>query len=236
MKVEIKGIIRNSLLDWDGKIVSTLYVPACNFRCPFCHNWELILHPERFETHQFEEIEASLLKEKDFLDGVCITGGEPTLYEDLPQFIEKIRNLKMKIKLDTNGTNPKMLERLLKMEVLDYIAMDIKAPLDKRYEKLAGVPTNCEKVERSIELIIGSDVDYEFRTTIVPTLLKDDDIFDIIETIKGAKKYVIQQFMPDNVYSKRLQKVTPYEFQEISEIIKKRKNYVKEIKIRGANP
>lgn len=210
MNIDIRGIIESSFLDWDGKIVATFYVPKCNFRCPFCHNWDLIENPDRFESKSFETIQAYLLEHGDFLDGICLTGGEPCIYQGLPDFLKRIRGLGMKTKLDTNGSFPDMLGKVIGKGLVDYIAMDVKAPLDERYDKAAGVSVDIDKIKASIEIIMKSGVEYEFRTTVVPTLLETADIGEIAEYISDAEKYVLQQFVPDNTYSIDLREVKPY--------------------------
>lgn len=162
-----------------------------------------------------------------------MTGGEPALYKDLPQFLRKIKKLGLKIKLDTNGSIPEMLKNVINEDLVNYIAMDIKAPLDKRYEKLAGVAINLEKIKKSIKIIMSSKIDYEFRTTVVPTLLSKKDIIDILKEIQGAKKFAIQQFLPKHAMSLELRKVKPCDANIIKEMRKIAKKYVENVKIRG---
>ena len=186
--MEIKGFQETSFLDWDGKIVSTLYVAGCNFRCPFCHNSGLIERPQEYATIPQERIDNFLTERKDFIDGICLTGGEPTLYKDqgLFEFLEHIKDLGLKIKLDTNGTDPECLDQLIAKKLVDYMAMDVKGPLDQRYDRLSGVKTDLAKIEQSIKLIRESGLPYEFRTTVVPTLLDVPDIKDIAQSLAGA--------------------------------------------------
>ncbi|MQY64931.1 MAG: anaerobic ribonucleoside-triphosphate reductase activating protein, partial [Clostridia bacterium] len=197
MKILIKGMIETSLLDWDGKIVSTLYTPYCNFRCPYCQNAGLVLNPGQYETIPFEVISNFLINHRNWIDGICLTGGEPCFFEDLPEFLEKIRNLGMEIKLDTNGTFPKMLQRVIDRGLVNYVAMDIKAPLNfNAYEKSTRIKSKelLEKVRESVDLIIHSGVDCEFRTTVVPSLHSEEDILEIAREIGRAKKYALQNF------------------------------------------
>jgi len=130
LNISIKQMIETSLIDWEGKIVSTLFVPSCNFRCPYCYNCDLILHPENFPDISHREINNYLLERKDFIDGICMSGGEPTLYPDLSAYFRGIKSKGFLIKLDTNGTNPKLLKNLIDFGLVDYIAMDIKSSLD----------------------------------------------------------------------------------------------------------
>jgi pyruvate formate lyase activating enzyme len=195
--MEIKGAIDFSLADWDGKISSVFFLPNCNFRCPFCHNSPLVLHPEREETIPFKRVEDYLKKQRGWIDGVCITGGEPTLHSDLPDLCSKLKEMGFLVKVDTNGTNPLIVKELMAGELIDYVAVDIKAPLTvKKYSKAAGI--NAEKllgkVKETVRILLGSKMDYEFRTTLVPTLHEKEDMKEMCEGIKGCKKYVLQKF------------------------------------------
>jgi pyruvate formate lyase activating enzyme len=234
MTLEIKGMMETSFLDWDGKIVATLFVPKCNFRCPFCQNHDLIEHPDNFKTITFEQIERVIKKSKLFLDGICITGGEPLVYTDLGEFIIKLRELDMKIKLDTNGSYPDRLNTMINKGILDYIAMDIKAPLNsKLYEKSAGAKVEIEKIIRSIDIIMNSNLDYEFRSTVVPGLLDLDKITEIARSIDGARKYVLQQYLQDNALSPDFRKVQPYSNAEIEKMADVCRKHINIITIRG---
>ncbi len=195
--MEIKGFIDVSFVDWDGKISSVIFLPNCNFRCPFCHNANLVLHPEKLETIPFEYVEDQLKKQKSWIDGVCITGGEPTLHSDLPELCSRLKKMGFLVKVDTNGTNPTMLREVVDRGLVDYVAMDIKAPLTgKKYSRATCVKADelVEKVKESIKILLGSSMDYEFRTTVVPTLHAEDDIKQICLNLRGCRKYVLQRF------------------------------------------
>jgi len=230
LNITIKQMIETSLIDWEGKIVSTLYLPSCNFRCPYCYNCDLILHPENFPDISQREIDNYLLERKDFIDGICMSGGEPTLYPDLILYFKKFKDDGFLIKLDTNGTNPELLEELLNLGLVDYIAMDIKSSLDfENYSKSAGINDRImmEKVKDSIELIMNSKIDYEFRTTVVPLLHSEETIMDIARYIPGAKKYVLQNFSPlEKTLDPSFQKIKPYSDEKIQELSEKAKKYV----------
>jgi len=230
LNIDIKQTIETSLIDWEGKIVTTLYVPLCNFRCPYCYNSELILHPKSFPTISQKEIDSLLLKRKDFIDGICMSGGEPTLYPDLPEYFKGIKDKGFLIKLDTNGTNPKLLKNLLNFNLIDYIAMDIKSSLDfDNYSKAAGIKDKImiEKVKDSIKLIMNSEIDYEFRTTVVPLLHSEETIIGIARYIAGARKYVLQNFSPlEKTLNPSFQKMKPYSDEKIQELSEKVKKYV----------
>lgn len=235
MSLEIKGFIETSLLDWDGKIVSTLYLSNCNFKCPFCHNSGLIEDPCQYETVPIDHIKDFLIKRKDFIDGICVTGGEPCLHKNngLPEFLKEIKDLGFQIKLDTNGTDPSCVKELFDKKLIDYIAMDLKAPLDERYNKLAGVEVELDDIKNSVKLIMSSNIDYEFRMTVVPTLLTKKDVVDAVKDIKGAKKFAIQQFVPENSWDKSLREVKPYSKDELEKMMEESKQYVGTVLLRG---
>lgn len=237
MKIVIKGFIETSFLDWEGMIVSTLYVPYCNFRCPYCQNAGLVLDPKQYQTIPSEFIMNYLIEHKEWIDGVCLTGGEPCLYEDLVDFIKKIRAIDMKLKLDTNGTFPEVLKKVLALGIVNFIAMDVKGPLEEEaYSNCMGVKneTLLEKVKESIDIIMNSNIDYEFRTTVVPTLHKKEDVQKIAQYIKGAKRYALQNFTPQDTLNPDYLKVKPYSKDKMDEIYRLVFPYVNESRLRGA--
>jgi len=184
-------------VDWDGKISSVFFLPSCNFHCPFCHNVNLVLNPEKLETIPFEYIEEQLKKQKGWIDGVCITGGEPTIHGSLPELCSRIKKMGFLVKLDTNGTNPTILKELMDRKLVDYVAIDIKAPLTvEKYSRATDVNAESllENVKESVRLLLESSMDYEFRTTIVPTIHDVEDIKHICRSLKGCRKYVLQKF------------------------------------------
>jgi pyruvate formate lyase activating enzyme len=231
--MRIVGLIKTSLLDWDGKVTSVIYLAGCNFRCPFCHNADLVLRPAEMPEVDMDALEEYLQEQADFLDGVVVTGGEPTLNEDLPQLIKWLRDKGLKVKLDTNGTNPDMLEDLLDAGMLDYVAMDIKAPLDESYNDLSGVDAPLEQLKRSISIIMDSGVDYEFRTTVVPILLKEEDIERIAAFIGGARRYALQQFRPGVTLDEKFSVLDPYPAARIRDMAERAGRYVRNVVIRG---
>ena len=195
--MEIKGFIDVSFVDWDGKVSAVMFLPNCNFRCPFCHNLNLVLNPENIETIPFEQVKKQLEKQRGWIDGVCITGGEPTLHSNLPELCSRLKKMGFLVKLDTNGTNPAILKELMNKGLIDYVAMDIKAPLTaEKYSRASGVKAEelLQKVKESIEALLESNIDYEFRTTVVPTLHDLEDIRQICRSLVGCRKYVLQKF------------------------------------------
>lgn len=231
-KIDIKGWIETSLLDWDGKIVTVLFVGDCNFSCPYCQNWTLIEESEKIPGIPFEKIKDFFVERREFIDGVCISGGEPTIYSDLPEFASKIKKLNFEVKLDTNGSMPDMLEKLIAKNLLDYVAMDIKAPFEK-YPLLTGVKADIKKIKSSINVLMNSNIGYEFRTTVIPTMLSENDILEIAKAVKGAKKYVLQQFVPTNVRDEKLRKIPPYEPEVLEKIAAVARQYVSCVKVRA---
>lgn len=226
----IGGIQKTTLLDFPEKIASIVFTQGCNFHCGYCHNPDLINFKQRenLTTNEFFEF---LGTRKNKLDGVVITGGEPTLQSGLYDFIKEIKNLDFAVKLDTNGTNPDILEKLINDNLLDYIAMDIKAPMEK-YSEITGTKINTENISKSISLILNNSVDYEFRTTVIKTQLSFDDFDKIGQLISGAKKYYLQKFVPSNIYDKKLMTSETYSDEEFKELCQKLKKYVNHIDYR----
>lgn len=236
--MEIKGVIDLSFVDWDGKISSVFFLPNCNFRCPYCHNVALVLHPETGETTPFERVEDYLKKHRTWIDGICITGGEPTLHNNLPDLCLKLKEIGFPVKLDTNGTNPMMVKALIEKELVDYIAMDIKASLTvEKYSEAIGVNAEklLEKVKKTVELLLGSKIDYEFRTTVVPTLHEEKDIKEICCSIKGCKKYVLQKFdisVGKETLDPNFSKLKPYTDKEMEMFLTTAQNLLPNVKLR----
>ncbi len=233
MALTIKKMIETSFLDWDGKIVTTLYVPNCNFRCPYCHNWPLFENPDEFEDVEHARIFDYLEGHRDFIDGICLTGGEPTLYPELEGFLGEIKKMGFQIKLDTNGSNPELLEALVEKDLVDYVAMDIKTSLDERYDRASGVKTDLDSLKKSIGLLMRSGIDYEFRTTVVPTIVENKDVNNIAEYIKGAKKLVLQQFVGPGSYLEEVAGIEPFERQVFNDMVLSSSQHVEEVLLRG---
>lgn len=212
------GWHRCSLIDFPGKVATILFTEGCSFRCPFCHNPGLVL-PDLFSKNPIPENEvlSFLEKRKGKLDGVTISGGEPTIHNDLEDFLKKVKNLGFAIKVDTNGSHPEAVEHLLEKGLVDYIAMDIKASLP-RYSMLSGVPVDTSKIERSIRLLIGSSIEYEFRTTVIKELHNPQEIALMAQTISGAKKYLLQKFRPDVTLDASTKTLSAYSDEEMAHL------------------
>jgi pyruvate formate lyase activating enzyme len=196
--MRIGGFQSFSLNEFPGRISAVVFCQGCNFRCPYCHNPELV-DPARYTTLWPEErVMGDLAARRGRLQGVVITGGEPTLQEDLESFIRKVRGLGFAVKLDTNGSNPDALERLLSDGLLDHVGLDVKAPLGS-YAALtrAGIPPNT--ITRSISTVLASGVDHEMRTTWLPSLLSRADLLEIAGMVRGCRRWVIQRFVPTKV-------------------------------------
>jgi len=230
--MKIAGFQKFSLIDYPGKISAIIFTQGCNFRCPFCHNPELV-NPELFADTLDENSVLSFLRRRVAkLDGVVITGGEPLLQHDLVEFIERIKEIGYLIKLDTNGSYPEILKQLLAKNLIDYIAMDIKAPLEK-YPNVVKTDAYTEKIMESVKIILNSNIDYEFRTTVVKDLLTENDLICIVKLIRGAKRYVLQKFVIskifDNSFASNVECFSDDELNTIRDEIKK---YVSECIIR----
>ncbi len=220
VKFAIKGFNRMSLVDWDGMVATTLYLSGCNFRCPYCHNSGLVLFPDQYETISLDEILPYLNEHNDFLDGVVITGGEPCMHKNAPELISAIREADMRVKLDTNGSFPSMLEKLMRDGLVDYVAMDVKAPLDfDSYSRSAGITDRrtFERVRESVDLLMEGAVDYEFRTTVVPALHRASDLERIAEQLRGARRFVIQNYVPRDTIDPKFLDESPYNAERLDE-------------------
>jgi len=215
----IQGITETSFLDWDGRIVTVLYVGPCNFKCGFCHNWELITKPDKYPEKDWDDIRNFLIERHDFLDGVCFTGGEPCLDKDLKEMVLRVKGLGLKVKLDTNGSKPDVLQELVEKELIDAVAMDLKMPLDERYDRAIGVSAPLVELKRSVDILMSSGIEY--------------DIVDIARCIEGAERYVLQQFNPENTWNLELRDVLPYQNEDIESMAEEARKYVKEVVVRG---
>ncbi len=213
----IKGFIETSFLDWKGHLSSVMFLGGCNFRCPFCHNRDLVIGHAAMENIPMEYIVAHFRKYKNWVDRVVVTGGEPTVNMSLFGLIGQLKSEGMFVKLDTNGSNPSVVKGLVKDGLLDYIAMDVKGPID-RYHRWCGVPVEPKLIRESIEFILENTVDYEFRMTVVPFLHREEDIYEVASLIKGAKKFFIQEFRPSSTLSPAYSRIRPFSPDKIAKI------------------
>jgi len=224
--VKFSGLLKTSLIDYPNKISSVLYTPGCNLRCPFCHNWRIVLDPK---PPFLQEIEALKILEsrKKYIDAVVITGGEPTMHDDLPNFIMKLKKKGFQVKLDTNGFYPEVLQACLPF--VDYVALDIKTTTEKYFA--LGAKTTIGLLY-SINMLKMGKIPYEFRTTIVPKLITAEDVPQIGELLAGGNNLVLQQYNPEDTLDKAYEKIEPYSAEEIKKIAKTLEKFIKKISLR----
>ncbi|MFA7662489.1 MAG: anaerobic ribonucleoside-triphosphate reductase activating protein [Patescibacteria group bacterium] len=230
--MKIAGLQKMTLIDYPGKIAATVFTSGCNFRCPFCHNPELVNKTQGVNLISETQLLDFLESRRKYLDAVCFTGGEPLLHEDIIDLLKKVKAMGFLVKIDTNGTNPELLKKIVNEKLADYVAMDIKAPLDwLSYKKTINVDNKelLDKVKESVKFLLSVDdkIDCEFRTTVVPKFLKLKDIEIIAQQIKGAKKYSIQQFINSGkMIDKTLVNVKPYSKEDLEEACEIARKYV----------
>jgi len=229
----VKGFIENSLLDWEGRLAAVLFLPGCNFRCPFCHGSHLLGDAKQLESIPIPKIMEALVSRKGWIDGVVISGGEPTLHPALSDLIQTFLNAGFAVKLDTNGSRPDVLKDLISKRMVEHVAMDIKAPLDERYSRTAGAEVNLNDIRASIEILIGSGVSHEFRTTVCPPFHTDDDILGAALAIRGASHYYLQNFRPINTLDPSLAEVKPYTGEEMRRLAALAAPFVRHCAVRG---
>lgn len=232
------GLQKTTLIDFPGRVACTVFTVGCNFRCPFCHNKDLVTKDlfKRSGTQPLKEKDffAFLEKRKKILDGVCITGGEPSINQDLPQFCQKIKDLGLEVKVDTNGSNPKMLKKLIDKKLVNFIAMDIKTSFDE-YQKAVDVGCKIKNIKSSIKLILESGLEYEFRTTIVPGIHNKKTMIKLAQQLKTLNAnivWILQQFQPKNCLKSKYLKVKPYTNQEMKDILKSGQKILAKTKLR----
>ena len=214
------GFQKLTLLDYPEKVACILFTMGCNFRCPFCHNASLVRAEEKPQITE-EEVLAFLKKRKGVMDGVCISGGEPLLYEELGDFIRKVKSLGYSVKLDTNGSFPERLKSLVREGLVDYVAMDIKNSFDN-YDKTTGIKTDLNNIKESIDFLMSGAVEYEFRTTLVKELHTYENMESIGKMIKGAKRYFLQNFKDSgDVLCENMHPLTEDELENMEQIAKK---------------
>lgn len=228
--MQIHGFNKTTLLDYPKHLAATIFIGSCNYRCPFCHNSSLVLSPHTQPVIPMVEVLSVLKKRKNILEGVCITGGEPTLQKDLPELITSIKELGLKVKLDTNGTNYPMLEYLYTNNMLDYVAMDIKSSKEN-YGIASGTQSPfLSMVCSSVELLLNSGINYEFRTTVVRELVREEDVLAIGQWLKGANAYFLQAFKDSNTIGSNLNGYTLEEMNHFKELLIP---YINNVSLRG---
>ncbi len=229
----ILGLQKTTLLDYPGKIASTIFTGGCNFRCPYCHNRDLVFPPKDVFSYSNEEIFEHLKSKRKVLDGVCITGGEPTLHKDLPEFIKQIKDLGLLVKLDSNGTNPKMISSLIDDGLIDFVAMDIKHSKEK-YNSIACMPNyDIAPIEASVELLKEDKIDYEFRTTIMKECHSAEDMLSIGKWLEGAKAYYLQSYKESEQVINPI--FSPHSVETLKSFVEILKPYVFNTQLRGVD-
>ena len=228
----IGGIQKTSLLDYPDKISAIVFTQGCNFNCGYCHNPGLLNSKDKKDIYKPDVFLGFLKKRQGKLDGVVITGGESTLQPDIEAFITEIKSMNFLVKLDTNGYKPEIIEKLMSHNLIDYIAMDIKGPLDK-YSLITRREIDTNKIKQSIDIIMNANIDYEFRTTVLPVQIQIEDFEKIGNLIKNAKKYYLQKFVVQSeINDKTLINERNYTDEEFGQIINILKQYIQTVEIR----
>lgn len=223
----IKGFLPVSFIDWKGRLSSVIFFGGCNFRCPFCHNRDLVINFRDLPSIPLRSILNHLEEYKRWIDSIVLTGGEPTLHRNLLRILKDLKKRGFHLKLDTNGSNPDLLKIAIEENLIDYVAMDIKGPLDK-YERFAGVEVEREKIEKSIEILVQSKIEHEFRMTIVPFLHKEEDIYEVALLLKDKGIFVLQNFRPVNTLNPSFSSIKPFSEEKLEELKEKIEKRIKE--------
>ncbi len=227
----IKALRKVSAVDYPGRLATTVFVGGCNFRCPYCYNVELVLSPDGMPNIPEEDVLSLLSDRVGFVDGVCVGGGEPTIHPELPEFLEKVKEMGLLVKLDTNGSRPEVVEELLERGLVDYVAMDFKTSPEK-YGRAVGVEPPMDAIMRTVELLKSSNIDYEFRTTAVPGIVDEGDVRRIGELLRGARLYAVQQFRPWRTLDPMMAEVEPYTEEELRRLAEVARPYFGKVIVR----
>lgn len=231
-RIHFGGFRKLTLIDYPGKLAAIAYTAGCNLRCPWCHNPSLVVPTDSTEKHDPDEILSFLESRKQQLDGLVITGGEPTLWPDLERFVRAVKTLGISIKLDTNGTRPETVRHLMAEGLIDYIAMDVKAP-PGRYAQLTNAQVDTDAIRNTIQLIRDADIPYEFRTTLLPSLHRQADLEGIGELVSGASRYVLQGFRPGNCLDRSFDEQAPTRADELKHAASYFAGLVGQLEVRG---
>lgn len=235
--MRIGGYQKTSLIDYPGKVAAVIFTQGCNFRCPFCHNRDLVLVDFQTPLFDTDAVLDDLKERRKLLDGVVITGGEPTIQPNLEEFIKKIKSLGLSTKLDTNGSTSTILGSMVNIKLVDYVALDLKAPLDERYKRVSKYRSiKVSKVEESISFLVRSGIEYELRTTVVPGLHSEKDILDLgrqLSEIAPKAKWVLQNFQPKNCLDPAFLDVEPYDQVTLEKFLAAARGFVPNAQLRG---
>jgi len=210
----VKGFIESSFLDWPGKVAAVLFLPGCNFRCPFCHNRDLVLGPDTLKNIPFADVIESVERHKGWVDGVVVTGGEPTVYGGIERLLGRLRDEGLNIKLDTNGSKPETLKRLIEKGLVDAVAMDVKAPLETGYySKAAGVPVDVPLIRESIHMLAETRLEVTFRATVVPGIHDEAAVRSMVDALHG-RRLTLRNFRPGDVLDPKYRLLRPFSPEE----------------------
>jgi pyruvate formate lyase activating enzyme len=230
----IKGFLPSSLIEWEGKVAAAVFLPGCNFRCPFCHATDLVLGADKLNTIPFDAVARHLEANRGWIDGVVLSGGEPTLHAGLAHLIEALRTLVPGIKLDSNGASPEALDALVQKGLIDFVSMDVKAPLGEAYQRATGgVGVDCADIQRSIALLRDGGIGHEFRTTVVPGLHTQADVVAIARLLGPGERLVLQQFAPLNCLDPSLNERKPYGRDALRDMARAAAEHVASCHLRG---
>lgn len=230
--MNIKGFTKTTLLDYEGHIASTIFTGGCNFNCPFCHNGNLVLGHDGLVTLPAEQVLAHIYKRRKMVKAICISGGEPTLQKDLLDFLDMIKGYGLLVKLDTNGTHPKIIREAYSRGLVDYIAMDIKNSQEK-YQETCDGPVNMDAIRRSVDYIQSCGIDYEFRTTVVKEFHAHKDMLAIGQWLAGSKRYYLQSYVESD---KQIRSgLHAYDSVTLEEFRRGINPYIDSVRIRGVD-
>ena len=231
--MRLVGFTETSLVDWDGRITSVVFVGGCNFHCPFCHNFRVADDDPGLPEVEWDVIQVALVRKHDWIDAVVVTGGEPMMHPEIFGLCQNIKRLGFKVKVDTNGSFPYPLKQLIELKLVDYVAMDLKAPLDEHYGTAVGRKLDVAPIRRTIRLLRESGIEHEFRTTLVPGLVGPDDIPLMGEAVKGAPLFALQHFDPANARVPTIAEGKDYSRAEAESMAAALRPFVKEVRLRG---
>jgi pyruvate formate lyase activating enzyme len=232
--VRIVGFTETSLLDWHGRISAVLWISGCDFVCPFCHNYRIADDDPELTLVPWEDIARTLRRKRDWYDGAVLTGGEPLMHPEVFELCQRLKDIGLQVKVDTNGSFPYALKPLIEQQLVHAVAMDVKAPLDDRYAKAAGRRVDLAPLRRTIRLLIESGLEHEFRCTLVPGLINPEDMAAIGETIKGAQAVALQAYLPKLARVKGFGGEKSYTQSEVEAMAEVLRPCVKEVRIRGS--
>ncbi len=229
----IKALLPTSMIEWEGRLSCAIFLPGCNFRCPFCHASDLVLCPDQLEDVPLQSVLRHLQDNRGWVDGVVISGGEATLHDGLPSLIAVLREHVGSIKLDTNGSNPRLVEELVNAGLVNCVAMDVKAPLDERYSAAAGVPVDLDALRATVGFLRSRGVEHEFRTTVVPGIHTCRDIVELARCLGPTESLVLQQFAPLNCIDQSYREREPFTRGHLRDIASAATEFVAHCRLRG---